>query len=75
MSTLERNGLTPFRLTDLPETIRQRGKDVALRAEDNVMERVRIGIAAERPSDRIYWVPTHAYERVMRRRPPRKRKR
>lgn len=64
--------LVSFRLADLPETIRQRGKDVALRralrAGDSPFDRFAIGMAADVPSDTVYWVSRAAWDRVMRRR-------
>jgi hypothetical protein len=54
-----------FTLRDLPEQLLQRGKDVALRAEDNPIRRVEIGMAAERPSATVYWIPAAAFERVV----------
>lgn len=57
-------GLQPFRLGDVPEGIRLRGKEVALRREDSPLERLRIGMAAENPSPRVYWISRAAWERV-----------
>jgi hypothetical protein len=67
MSTSPRPGgsLRAFRLAEIPEPIRQRGKSRAILHEDNVIERLRIGLAAERPSDRIYWIPRTAWDKVM----------
>lgn len=64
-STVSGRRLTAFRLADIPEKIRDRALSVALRREDDFMERLALGAAAQHPSARIYWVPTEAYERVM----------
>ena len=75
MSTSPRGGaLVAFRLADIPIEIRLRAKDRLLRASgatdylpttDSPIERVRIGIAAETPSDRLYWIRRERWERVM----------
>ena len=71
-ASLRRGGLVSFRLGDLPEEIRLRAKDRLLRGADpklpnldSLADRVAVGIAAERPSDRVYWIPKPAWERVM----------
>ncbi len=61
-------GLRSFRLADVPEHLRLRGKDVAMRRCDSPFERVAIAVAAERPSSRVYWIPAEAWERVMKQR-------
>lgn len=77
MSTSPRRGggLQAFRLGDIPEGIRLRAKDRLLKTEGSVdgmlvatsspLDRLRIGMAAERPSPRVYWIPREAWERVM----------
>jgi hypothetical protein len=66
MAESPRNGrLVSFTLRDLPEKVLQHGKTVAMRAEDNPIRRVEIGMAAERPSGTVYWIPEAAYRRVV----------
>jgi hypothetical protein len=70
----ERVALRSFRLGDVPESVRLRVLDSLLRTpgtKDGMMvasvslaDRVALGIAAERPSDRVYWVSATAYDRV-----------
>lgn len=57
--------LKAFRLSEVPPDIRERGKAVALKREDSFTERLKIGLAAERPSDRVYWISRTAWEKVM----------
>jgi hypothetical protein len=40
-------------------------RSARFKREDSFIERVKIGMAAEHPSDRVYWVPRPAWERVM----------
>lgn len=64
----EGRGLKAFRLSDIYQIdpgILQRAKAVALKREDSFMERVKIGMAAENPSQTVYWIPREAWERVM----------
>jgi hypothetical protein len=67
-----RGGLVSFRLGDVPEEVRLRALERLLRGADpklpaaiSFSDRVQLGLVAERPSDRVYWIPRPAYERVM----------
>jgi hypothetical protein len=70
--------LKAFRLSDVPETVRLRALDVLLATEGSkdgmlvasgsLSERLQLGFAAERPSDRVYWVSASAWEKAARRR-------
>jgi hypothetical protein len=64
-SSVGRTGLKAFRLSDVDPGIRERAKSLALKREDSFVERVKIGLAAEQPSDRVYWIPRPAWDRVM----------
>jgi hypothetical protein len=64
-------GLKAFRLGDVPIALRRRhgarltfepvGHDPA----DALFASLQIQRAIEEPSERVYWIPRHAYERVM----------
>jgi len=70
----ERVALRSFRLGEVPESTRHRALDKLLRthgtqngmlvASYSLADRVALAIAAERPSDRVYWVSAAAYDRV-----------
>lgn len=70
----ERVALRSFRLSDVPEGIRLRALDNLLRTDGTrngmmvatytLSDRIALAIAAERPSDRVYWVSATAYDRV-----------
>lgn len=70
-----RQGLKAFRLAEVPEGIRLRAKERLLRtpgtahgllmATADPLARLAIGAAAERPSERVYWISREAWERVM----------
>jgi hypothetical protein len=66
--------LRAFRLSDVPEPIRLRAKESLLKTVGgstdgmivvsvNFSERLAIGIAAERPSERVYWISEAAWAR------------
>ena len=57
--------LRVFRLTDVPLEVRARHATKLLRDENSPLDRVRIGLAIDRPSDRVYAIPLAAWERVM----------
>lgn len=57
--------LKGFRLSDVPEKLRQRAADHLIRREDDFVKRLQIGAAARQPSNRLYFVPVQAWERVM----------
>ena len=61
-TTGSRSGLTPFRLADVPPAIRESAKSRLVKLSDSITERIQIGIAADAPSDRVYWIPTTAWE-------------
>lgn len=65
-------GLRAFRLGDIPEPVRLRalerllsGRDPKLPPVVSFSDRVSLGLVAETPSDRVYWIPRPAWERVM----------
>ncbi len=63
-----RPGLKAVRLSDIAKTdpgLLERAKNIAMKREDSFTERLKIGLAAERPSDAVYWVPRPAWDRVM----------
>jgi hypothetical protein len=71
-------GLRSFRLTDVPQGIRSAALDNLLRTEGSsdgmlvpsfsLSERIALGIAADRPSDRVYWVSAEAWEKASKKR-------
>lgn len=73
-------GLRGFRLSDVPEDLRLRALDKLLKtdgsadgmllASESFTDRVALGIAATRPSDRVYWVSKTAWDRAVK---PRRR--
>lgn len=70
-SSSERSGLTAFRLTDIPISVRRAaGASLAREASEDALlaERVFLERAIEYPSDRVYWIPTAVYERERSRR-------
>jgi hypothetical protein len=72
----ERVQLRSFRLSEVPEPTRLRALDNLLTTEGSkngmlvptfsLADRIALAVAAERPSDRIYWVSATAYDRVFR---------
>lgn len=52
------------RLTDVPEGIRRRAGEAMLRREDDPVRRYEILMAMVRPSERVYFLPAEAVERV-----------
>lgn len=68
--------LKGFRLADVPLRVRQDAYDRLLKTNgsadgtlvrsDSPAEFLALGLAAEDPSDRVYWVSSEAWERVMR---------
>jgi hypothetical protein len=70
-SSTERTGLTAFRLSDIPISVRRAaGSALAREASEDALlaERVFLERAIEYPSDRLYWIPTAVYERERQRR-------
>ena len=72
-----RQRLVGFRLSDVPEPVRLSAKDKLLRAEGRDLmvavtrtfeERLAIGLAAEQPSDRVYWITREAWDRARQKR-------
>lgn len=57
-----RRGLKAFRLSDVPPEIRERAKTRLLKIVDSPTERIMLGVAADAPSDRVYWIPVEAWE-------------
>lgn len=53
------------RLSDVPLGLRQRKVEVLLRHEDNAVRRYELLMAANRPSDRVYFLPAAAVEDVL----------
>lgn len=72
----EGQGLRAFRLSDLPERVREYGVFEFERAEVEgngdefsalaLVEVARVARAAHCPSDRVYWIGVLAWERTMR---------
>lgn len=65
-STEGRRGLTPFRLSDVPETVRRRyGMKLADIAQESAdaWGMIQMTRAIDTPSDRVYWIPTEAWQR------------
>jgi hypothetical protein len=58
-----RHGLKAFRLSDVPPDIRERAKARLLKIEPSPVVAVLIGMAADAPSERVYWIPVEAWER------------
>lgn len=73
-----RGSLRSVRLGDVPEVVRLTALDKLLRtpgSKDGTLmpsftlpERLALGAAAHRPSDRVYWVSEKAYARVFKER-------
>lgn len=68
-------GLVSFRLSDLPPNVREWGwsEYVAGRVNGSgelspreIAWSVDVRLAAERPSDRVYWIPAGAYTKLLR---------
>lgn len=69
--------LKGFRLADIPEGVRRDAYDKLIKTVDgskdglivasrSLSEQVALGIAAEAPSERVYWVTQEAWERATR---------
>jgi hypothetical protein len=58
-----RRGLKAFRLSDVPLDIRYRAKERLLKVEPSPTVAVLIGLAADAPSERVYWIPAEAWDR------------
>ena len=56
--------LVGFRLCDLSPVLLARGKEVAMRNEDSFVERLKIGLAAENPSTKVYWISAKAWNKT-----------
>ena len=66
--------LRPVRLAEIPLRVRQDAydkllmtdgsKDGLLVRSSTLSERAALGLAAESPSDRVYWIPADAYEQA-----------
>lgn len=71
-------GLRSFRLSEVPEGVRSAALDNLLRTDGSsdgmlvasftLSERLALGFAAERPSDRVYWVSQAAWDKATRKR-------
>ena len=70
-------GLHAFRLSDVPEPIREAAVDLLLKtpgSSDGILvstldarDRLAIALAARTPSERVYWVSEAAWEKAARR--------
>lgn len=75
-ASLSGRRLKSFRLADIPYGVRldaydkliktDGSKDGVLVASRSLSEQVALGIAAEDPSERVYWVPLDAWESATR---------
>lgn len=72
--------LVSFRLGQIPEHVRTRAMEKLLRGADRTLppvvgyaERIALGVAVQDPSERVYWIPREAWDRVMAKKPRRAR--
>lgn len=66
-----RRGLTPFRLSDVPITVRRRAAEPLLRiAADSAdaFTAIMLTRAVDEPSERVYWIPAAAWDEQVRKR-------
>lgn len=62
-----RRGLVPFRLSDVPISIRRVAANHLIRVAHESADpwsAITLTRAAETPSDRVYWIPAQAYDDV-----------
>lgn len=57
--------LRVFRLAEVPLKIRQRHASHLIRTAPTMVDRMKVGLAIQDPTDRVYAVSREAWERVM----------
>lgn len=57
--------LRAFRLSEVPPGLRERHANRLIKQSDSPIERMHLGFAAHRPTERVYMVSREAWDRVM----------